>query len=156
MKLRPYRSDDCSAILQLFHDTIHEVNAQDYTPEQLGAWAPPVANLNAADWHASLAAHYTLVAEQDGHVIGFADLDGDYFDRLYVHKNCLRRGVASMLADALEAHAREMGVHVISVHASLTAHDFFARRGYLTVTRQTVICRGVAMDNYIMKKTLLS
>ena len=39
MELRLYRSEDCPALAQLFYDTVHTVNARDYTPEQLDAWA---------------------------------------------------------------------------------------------------------------------
>ena len=39
MKLRLYRSEDCSALARLFYDTVHTVNTRDYTPEQLDAWA---------------------------------------------------------------------------------------------------------------------
>lgn len=37
MILRPYRSEDCPALAALFYDTVHTVNARDYTPEQLDA-----------------------------------------------------------------------------------------------------------------------
>ena len=45
MKLRPYRADDCVALVQLFRDTVHTVNARDYTLEQLAVWPPTGINL---------------------------------------------------------------------------------------------------------------
>ena len=35
--LRAYRPSDCSEVLRLFYDTVHTVNARDYTEEQLDA-----------------------------------------------------------------------------------------------------------------------
>ena len=39
MELRKYRPQDCAEITRLFYDTVHTVNAADYTEEQLDAWA---------------------------------------------------------------------------------------------------------------------
>ena len=91
MKLRAYQSGDLPAILNLFRDTVHTVCARGYTRAQLDAWAP--AELDAAAWDASLLAHQTLVAEENGSIIGFADLAEDgYLDRLYVHRDWQGRG----------------------------------------------------------------
>ena len=40
MYLRLYRPEDLESLTRLFFETIHTVNAGDYTPEQLWAWAP--------------------------------------------------------------------------------------------------------------------
>ena len=39
MTIREYHSSDLREIVELFYDTVHTVNAKDYTPEQLNAWA---------------------------------------------------------------------------------------------------------------------
>ena len=144
MRLRPYRSADLPAILDLFRNTVHTVCARDYTRSQLDAWAP--AELDAAAWDASLLAHRTLVAEEKGMIIGFADLAEDgYLDRLYVHRDWQGRGVASALCDALP-DAR-------STHASLTARPFFEKRGWRVVKEQQVERRGVRLTNFVMEKS---
>ena len=38
MRIRRYEPDDLSQITALFYDTVHAVNAADYSPEQLDAW----------------------------------------------------------------------------------------------------------------------
>lgn len=143
MELRPYRSGDLPVILSLFRDTVHTVCARDYTPEQLDAWAPE--ELDEAAWDASLLAHTTLVAEEGGVVIGFADLaENGYLDRLYVHRDWQGRGVASALCGALPG-AR-------ATHASITARPFFERRGWRVLRAQQVERRGVLLTNFIMEK----
>ena len=148
MKLRPYESGDCPALARLFYDTVHTVNGRDYTPEQLAAWADGQVDLSA--WDTSFLAHHTLVAEEGGVILGFADMDGSgYLDRLYVHKDRQSQGVASALCDALEDACPAA---VFTTHASLTARPFFEGRGYRVLRRQTVIRHGVALDNYVMEK----
>jgi putative acetyltransferase len=38
MKIRKYRSTDCAEIAELFYNTVHTINAKDYTSIQLDAW----------------------------------------------------------------------------------------------------------------------
>lgn len=110
MILRPYRKEDCGQTARLFYETVHTVNARDYSPSQLAAWAPAPPRPEA--WHASFCGHYALVAEENGAVVGFGDIDGTgYLDRLYVHKDYQGRGVAAALCTALEQHAAGMPRH---------------------------------------------
>lgn len=40
LRLAPLSARDARAAAELFHETVHAVNARDYTSEQLDAWAP--------------------------------------------------------------------------------------------------------------------
>lgn len=39
MRIRAYQSKDCAALAALFYNTVHTVNARDYTQAQLDVWA---------------------------------------------------------------------------------------------------------------------
>lgn len=151
MELRRYKSSDIEQIARLFYDTVHCVNAQDYTDEQLNVWATGEVDLDT--WDSSLMGDYTLVAVEDDMIVGFGDIDSSgYLDRLYVHKDYQGRGVATAICDRLEA---EVKTGVITVHASITAKSFFERRGYEVVREQDVIRGSVLLKNYIMKMVRL-
>ena len=148
MFIRPYRSADCSALAELFYETVHAVCARDYTPEQLDAWA--TGEVDLAAWDASFLVHRTLAAVEGESIVGFADMDGSgYLDRLYVHRDFQRRGVASALCDALEAAS---AAETFTTHASRTARPFLEHRGWRVVREQTVFRRGVALSNFVMEK----
>lgn len=133
---------------ELFYNTVHTVNAEDYTGEQLDAWAD--GNPDLVKWDQSFQAHQTLIAEEDDRIVGFADIDRTgYLDRLYVHREYQGQGIATLLCDLLEELTEG---NVITVHASITAKPFFERRGYRTVKRQQVERRGILLTNYIMEK----
>lgn len=147
-RIRPYQPDDCPRLAALFYDTVHTVNARDYSPAQLDAWAAGQADLER--WNESFSAHHTLVAEQDGQIVGFGDMDaGGYLDRLYVHRDYQRQGIAAALCDALE---QACGQERLETHASITARPFFEQRGYCVVRQQQVERGGVLLTNFVMEK----
>ena len=150
VRLRPYREGDCPALAALFTDTVHTVNAAHYTPAQLDAWAP-ASGPDLQDWEERFQNHITLVAEVEGRLAGFADLDPvqGYLDRLYVSSRFQRQGVASALCDALEQAAAG---RPIVTYASRTARPFFEQRGYRTVQARQVQRRGVSLENFLMEK----
>ena len=153
MIIRPYQTADCEALARLFYDTVHTVNAKDYTKAQLDVWA--TGNVDLEAWDRSLTAHFTLVAEENGVITGFGDMDpSGYLDRLYVHGEFQGQGVAASIAQALEGFARGLGVGRIAVHASRTARGFFQSRGFRVVKAQQVERRGVLLENFVMERQL--
>lgn len=152
MLIRGYVPGDCAGMAQLFYDTVHTVNTAHYTREQVDVWATGKVDLDA--WNASFLAHHTLVAEVDGVLAGFADMDETgYLDRLYVHRDYQGRGIATALCDALEGSS---AASRFSTHASITARPFFERRGYRVVKEQTVYRQGVGMKNFVMEKRIMA
>lgn len=96
MLLRRYNTSDCEIMAKLFYQTVHNVNAKDYTKEQLDAWA--TGNVNLKEWDKSFSEHFTIVAVKNGIIVGFGDIDKNGFlDKLYVHKDYQRQGVASAI-----------------------------------------------------------
>ena len=147
MEIRPYQQSDCKVLTELFYNTVHTVNAKDYTEEQLNAWAPRKVDLEK--WNKSLQEHYSIVAVENGMIIGFGDIDKTgYLDRLFVHTDYQGKGVASLICDQMEQAV--MGN--ITTHASVTAKPFFEKRGYIVVKKQKVERRGVFLTNYVMEK----
>lgn len=74
-----------------------------------------------------------------------------YLDRLYVHKDYQKKGIASALCDRLE---EKCAAAYFTTHASITARPFFEKRGYRVMKEQQVVRKGVKLTNYVMKKSL--
>lgn len=150
MIIREYLPSDCKYLTELFYQTVHSINAKDYTNEQLNVWA--TGNVDINEWNLSLSDHLTLVAIKDGIIAGFGDIDRTgYLDRLYVHKDFQSQGIATALCDKLEP---AFGVSKITTHASITAKPFFLHRGYNIIKEQKVIRSNISLTNYIMEKQL--
>lgn len=154
-RLRRYCPADLEELIQLFYHTVHTVARKDYTQEEVEAWVPSPESVDRDAWGDSLGAHYTLVAERDGKLLGFGDLDETgYLDRLYVHRDFQGKGVASAITEALEQYAKSLGAEKVTVHASRTAKPFFENRGYQVVQAQRVERRGVELENFAMERKL--
>ena len=155
MNIRSYRAADCPLLAQLFYDTVHTVNARDYSPAQLAAWA--TGSVDLAAWNRSFLQHHTLVAIDADQIVGFGDMDQDGFlDRLYVHHAFQRRGVARAILQQLEEQAKARGVTRFTTHASITARPFFERFGYVVLQRNEVVRVGISLTNYTMEKRMKS
>lgn len=150
--LRSYLPVDAKALGHVFYRAVHEGTAAKYTPDQRAAWVPEAPS--GAQWQTKLATSDCVVAQSDGHLVGFASRQGAYFDMAYVLPEVMGQGVAGVLCAVLEGRARAQGVDHMTVDASLLAETFFARRGWALVQRQEVVRRGVTLHNCRMEKSL--
>lgn len=145
MFIREYQSSDCEELTKLFYNTVHTVNAKDYTEEQLDAWATGQVDLN--QWDQSLREHYSIVAVENEMLVSFGDIDeSGYLDHLFVHADYQGKGIGTMICNRLE---QAVSGNIIT-HASITARPFFEKRGYRVVKEQQVERQGVFLTNFEM------
>lgn len=144
--IRAYTDADCATVCHLFYQTVHGINAKDYSAEQLAAWANSPDSLIAR--RNDLLNQNTLIAETGGAIVGFGSIDhSGCLGLLYVHKNYQNRGIATALCNELEK-----GYSAIKTYASVTAKPFFESRGYTVVKAQEVERFGVKLKNFEMIK----
>ncbi len=147
MLVREYQISDCKEITELFYNTVHTVNAKDYTEEQLDVWATGQVDLEK--WNQSLQEHYSIVAIENEVIVGFGDIDKTgYLDRLFVHADYQGKGIATAICNQLEQAVQGD----IITHASITAKPFFEKRGYKVVKEQQVERQGIFLTNFCMEK----
>jgi putative acetyltransferase len=153
IELRRGRADDALTIARLFRDTVHAVNRHDYSAAHLDAWAPYQVDLE--HWRAVIDGSYLMVAITGGMVVGFANLDGDdYVDQLFVHKDLLRKRIATKLMEEIEREAKRRGAARLWTQSSITARKFFERQGFATLQAQRITYNGQIFDNFSMEKRL--
>jgi len=151
--IRPYTPADRDATLAVFRDAVRVGARRDYTAAQVLAWAPDDIDPDA--WGARRASRPTWVAEHDGAVIGFTDLEPDgHVDMLFVATAWHGQGVAGALYRAVEQAARAQGLTRLYTEASLLARAVFAHYGFRVIAAQTVERRGQHLSNFRMEKLL--
>lgn len=148
MIIRDYKPSDCKELTELFYNTVHTVNAKDYTKEQLDVWA--TGQMDLEKWNQLLQEHHSVVVVNHETIVGFGDIDQTgYLDHLFVHADYQGKGIATVICNELE---QAVDVDKITTHASITAKPFFENRGYKVVKEQQVIICGISLTNYRMKK----
>lgn len=151
--LRPFLPADAPTLAALFRASVEELTAEDYDADQREAWAS--AADDEAAFAARLAGALTIVALVGGEIAGFASLEGNkIFDMLYVRPDLAGQGVGGALADAIEKLATARGTEKLTIEAADSARDFFAARGYVARSRNTVTIAGEWLGNTTMTKEL--
>jgi putative acetyltransferase len=153
VELRRGRPEDALTVARLFRDTVRSVNRMDYTEAQLDAWAPYQVDLD--HWREAIENSHFLIAVSGGMVVGFANLDGkDYVDQVFVHKDLLRKRIATKLIEEIEREAKRRGSDRLWTQSSITAKRFFERQGFAVQQEQRVTYNGQIFDNLVMEKRL--
>lgn len=152
-KVDKYKEENLNEIINLFSETIKNINKRDYSTKQVEVWGSKDVNKKA--WNESFLKNKTIVVNIGNKIVGFGDLDKNYLDRLYVHKEYQNRGIGKIIVKNLEDYARKEKREEIETHASITAVPFFKSLGYKIIKEQKVIKENVEFINFIMKKKLV-
>lgn len=151
MEIRRFKVGEESEIWTLFYETVHKVNAKDYTRQQIEAWAPS-AQLPKR-WIQRLKQKKPFVALFEGRIIGLAELENDgHIDCFYCAHDFQRKGVGKALFSKIEQEASQMGISKLFTEASITAVEFFKSRGFEMSGKQIVEYNGEKFTNYAMYK----
>ena len=122
MMIREYQTADCKELADLFYNTVHTVNAKDYTKEQLDVWATGEVDLKK--WNQSFQEHFSVVAVDNDIIAGFGDIDKTgCLDHLFVHSDYQGKGIATAICSQLESAVQEN----IIAHVSITARPFLKK-----------------------------
>src|SRR5688572_10948166 len=81
--IRRHKDGEESALFDVYHSAVHLIASRDYTPEQVQAWAP--ADLDPILWKTTIRNINPFVAELNGSIVGYADLQSNgYIDHFFV------------------------------------------------------------------------
>lgn len=153
IRVRRYQDGDAKYIAHIYYNTIHTVNAKDYTKEQLDAWAPWSSVEDYSGWREKLDKIKPFVALIENTIVGFAEFESNgHIDCFYVHHEYQGAGVGSALMHEIEKESVTKSISRIYAEVSITAKPFFEAKGFKVVKQQTVLMRGVELINFVMEK----
>ena len=72
--IRSYRLADAADTLAIFLAAVTETAAENYSPDQIQAWAGPETR-ELSTWHAARQERNSYVATVDGEPAGFSEVD---------------------------------------------------------------------------------
>ena len=149
--IRRFRIGEEPALFEVYYSAIHLVACRDYTAEQLEAWAP--RDLDAALWRNRIRGIDPFVAELDGQVVGYADLQpSGYIDHFFISGTHSHRGIGSQLMRHLLVQAQALRISELTSDVSRTAQPFYERFGFAVVEQRYPQLRGVVVPNALMRR----
>lgn len=153
MNIRRFQSGEELALFEVYYSAIHLIAKNDYSEEQLNAWAP--LDLDLQLWVNRINGINPFVAEIDGQPVGYADIQQNgYIDHFFVSGYYPRQGIGKALMEFIHSEANCLNLTEITSNVSLTAQPFFKRFGFVVVEQRKPVIRGVEMRNALMLKSL--
>jgi len=151
IKIRSYESKDADVTWELKFNTIRKINIRDYTSAQTKAWAPD--NFDNKLWQKRVSDMNPFIAELNGEVVGFADLQSDgYIDHFFCHSEYQGFGVGRALMDHILEIGTSTGVQRFYSEVSLTARKFYEHFGFNVVREKHFEIKGEKITNFVMEK----
>jgi GNAT superfamily N-acetyltransferase len=145
--IRPFRAADAPRLAEIIHRCLHEVNARDYPAEIIEKMC---AHFTAGQLIILAGQRQVTVAESSSVVVGTVSRVGNKVFTMFVDPDRAGRGIGRLLLSHAEAAAAAEGHDHMETGASITAHDFYRKLGYLDV-RESQTDFGL---NYILRKPL--
>ncbi|WP_433499203.1 N-acetyltransferase family protein [Sphaerimonospora sp. CA-214678] len=124
--LRSASPDDADVITELFvasRAATMPYLPQLHTYEETRWWMRHVVLAKNRVW---------VAADAASRIVGFAALDGDVLEHLYLHPSALRRGIGSMLLNAVQ-RASPDGVRLHVFQRNTDAVAFYTHHGFRLV-----------------------
>jgi N-acetylglutamate synthase-like GNAT family acetyltransferase len=154
LTVRRARGEDAESVGRVHRSAIRGLCRTHYTDEQIEAWSGPRPQ---GRFEKAISEREFYVAEREGEVVGFGNLDREAgeVEAVYVAPDAAGRGVGMKLLRTVEARARELGIKSLSVDASLNAVGFYERAGFvLRATGAHRLWNGVDLPCAHMSKEL--
>jgi putative acetyltransferase len=151
--LRPCHPSDIPDLAEVFREAALRIGSTVYSREQAEAWSQYPDDDEA--FARRLSGGLTLVAELDGRVVSFGQLDPvDHVAFLYTAPEWTRRGLGTAIHAELEREAHKAGVTLLRVEASRIARPLFEKLGYDVEEVEISPWKGLGFERFRMRKRL--
>jgi N-acetylglutamate synthase-like GNAT family acetyltransferase len=129
VQIREMHIDETQAVLELIHRSAQELNARDYSPQDIETILKSYNPKEILSWKIA------YVADLNTKIIGIAG--ANYIKGLYaniqgvfVDPQYLNQKIGARLLKRVEKEFTSLGIRKISVDSSLTAAGFYEKLGY--------------------------
>jgi ribosomal protein S18 acetylase RimI-like enzyme len=136
-------------VVELFINTVHNINKQDYSIEQLNAWANQDYDLEIWEKRFEKNKPYLCILKDE--VVGFCEYYHGYIDCFYVHYKYQNFGIGKSLLNHILKTAKNENMDKIRLDSSITAKPFFEKFGFKEVEKNIVKRKSMELVNFNMK-----
>jgi len=151
MYIRKFKDSDAVEVARLHRATIRNINSKDYSKKQIEAWSNRVSAKRFRD---SAKNCIRFVALDNNKIIGFADFKENDLMGLYIHKDCINKGIGKNLLTHLEKAAYKKGVRKLQCLSTITARKFYEKNRYKILKKTRHKIKNQNLIVYEMEKKL--
>lgn len=150
LSIRQAEQNDLESIFRVFQASIIAISENNYSEKEKLVWLKSTEDKQR--WLNKIASQYFIVAEQHRQLVGFASLEKNYIDLMYVHPHAQRQGIAQVLLNTLEEQAKRIKNTTLFSDVSKAARPFFEKNKFVVLHENKVHLGGEVLTNYSMKK----
>ncbi|MGA1932298.1 GNAT family N-acetyltransferase [Arcobacter sp. YIC-464] len=150
--IKNYKEKYLKEVVNLFINTVHNINKKDYTKEQLNAWANKSIDLKA--WQNRLKTSNTYLCMLEDEIVGFYIYEDDYIDCFYVHHKYQGLKIGKFMIEQILKDADNSNIKILRVDASITAAKFFEKFGFKKVKENHIKRENQTLINHSMIKDM--
>ncbi len=151
--IRDYTESDADVLWVLFFNTIRKINRRDYSQSEVEAWA--CDSMDSETWIKRMNGLSPFVAEIDGVVVGYTDLQSDgLIDHFFCHHEFQGKGVGRVLMNHVFEVGESRGIHRYYSEVSITARPFYEHLGFRFVKEKVAEVRGQTLKYNLMEKII--
>jgi len=152
--IRHYCTEDTQALANIYYNTIHRINIQHYTKEQVDEWAP-TSSLETEGWAKKFSRTKPIIAVVEDEIVGFAAFESNgHIDCFFCHHDWIGKGVGSALMKEILQRAKNNPIHHIFSEVSITARQFFEKNGFKVVAEHISVRNGIERKGFKMERTI--
>jgi putative acetyltransferase len=151
VKIRRAKSEDAERLCEIQVTAIQQLALSHYSTDQLRPWWN---GLTSAPYRTYPERFYTIVAEVESTVVGFAALNTvkSSIRAVYVYPDYAGKGIGKKLLAELIQEARRQKLTELYCHASLNAQKFYEKAGLRLISGFThKFSSGGEIECVIMK-----
>lgn len=150
--IRDYIESDVEVLWDIFFNTIRNINCRDYSQAQVEAWASDLPN--SKYWVKRMRGLSPFVAEIDGVIVGYTDLQSDgLIDHFFCHHEYQGKGVGRALMNHVLKVGQSRGIGRYYSKVSITARPFYEHLGFSFVEEEIAEMNGQKLKYNLMEKT---
>lgn len=154
ISVRNYHPEDVQALATIYYNTIHRINIQHYTKEQVDEWAP-ISSLETEGWATKFSRTKPIVAVVEDEIVGFAEFESNgHIDCFFSHHDWIGKGVGSTLMKEILQRAKNYSMHHIFSEVSITARPFFEKNGFKVIAEHISIRNGIERKGFKMERKI--
>ena len=142
---------DAVSLARLHRRTIRSINKKDYSPEEIAVWS---GRTSAKRFRNLTKLNRRYVAWENKRIVGFGDYRNNEVMGLYIHRNCIGKGIGTQLLTKIERMVYVNGGRTLKCISTVTARHFYEKNGFRVIKKTIHQIQNQKLPVFKMRKQL--